>query len=149
MFQEDYQYFPSLREIRDELVKAQINELEIESQKWTNKMQFKSLKSIYQSKWKMLFEIVKLGNLDQPLTAKILSDPNNKITKHILYLYSMETFIYGDLNRASREKDKTKIQYYGAFAAVLSYIIYSANKNRKSKEKLKGVNTLYRGLKMT
>ena len=53
------------------------------------------------------------------------------MTKHILYLYSMESFIYADMNQASREKDRTKIKYYGAFAAALSYVIYSANKNRK------------------
>ena len=59
----------------------------------------------------------------------------------------MESFIYEDLNRASRSKDKTKIQYYGAFAAALSYIIYFSNTNRGS-AKLKGTNTLYRGLKL-
>ena len=42
----------------------------------------------------------------------------------------MESFIYADLNKASREKVGTKIKYYGAFAAALSYIIYSANKKR-------------------
>ena len=85
----------------------------------------------------MLFDFHKKGHLDKPLTAKILSDPYNKITKHILYLYSMETFIYADLNRASREKDKTKIKFFGAFAAALSYIIYFANTNRKGNQ-LKG-----------
>ena len=95
----------------------------------------------------MLFDLANIGDLDKPLTAKILSDPYNKITKHILYLYSMETFIYADLNRASRDKDKTKIKFYGAYAAALSYIIYFANTKRKG-EKLKGSNLLYRGLKM-
>ena len=79
-----------------------------------------------------------MGDFDKPLTAKILSDPFHKITKHILYLYSMETFIYSDLNRASREKDETKIKFYGAFAAALSYIIYFANTKRKD-DKLNGV----------
>ena len=60
----------------------------------------------------------------------------------------MESFIYGELNRASRKKDRSKIKYYGAFAACLSYIIYSANKNRKNDGMLKGEITLYRGLKM-
>ena len=96
----------------------------------------------------MLFDFARLGDLDKPLTPKILSDPFHKITRHILYLYSMETFIYQDLNKASRIKDKTKIKFYGAFAAALSYIIYFANTNRKD-EKLKGSNKLYRGLKMT
>ena len=95
--------------------------------------------------WKMLFEIANLGDLNKPLTSKILSDPYHSVTKHILYLYSMETFIYSDLNRASREKDITKIKYYGAFAAALSYIIDFANMKRKE-FKIYGDSTLYRGI---
>ena len=91
-----------------------------------------------------MFDLAELGNLDKPMTSQILSNPNHKITKHILYLYSMETFIYGELNRASRSKDESQIKHYGAYAAALSYIIYSANKNRRG-DKLKGTNTLYRG----
>ena len=46
----------------------------------------------------MLFDMKELGDLSKPLTPKILSDPADKITRHLLYLYSMETFIYQDLN---------------------------------------------------
>jgi len=42
----------------------------------------------------------------------------------------MEDFIYADLNKACRSKDESKIKYYGAFAAALSYIINNANKNK-------------------
>ena len=97
----------------------------------------------------MLFKLANLENeLDKPLTTKILSDPEHKVVKHILYIYSMESFIYEDLNRVCREKDKTKIKFYGAFAAALSFIIYSANQNRIS-NKLHRVTTLYRGVKLT
>ena len=53
--------------------------------------------------------LLKLANmdedLDKPLTPKILSDPDHKAVKHIMYIYSMESFIYADLNRVCREKD--------------------------------------------
>ena len=61
----------------------------------------------------------------------------------------MESFIYTELNQASRAKDKSKLKFYGAFAASLSFIIYTANSNRHRDLKLKGVNLLYRGLKLT
>ena len=61
----------------------------------------------------------------------------------------MESFIYSDLNQASRDKDKSKLKFYGAFAASLSYIIYSANKHRQDAQKLSGTTTLYRGLQLT
>ena len=96
----------------------------------------------------MLFDLADLGDLDMPLTPKILSNPENKITKLLLYLYSMESFIYEELNQASRKKDKSKIQFYGAYAAALSYIIYTANEKRKDSS-LRGTTILYRGLQMT
>lgn len=131
MLQKDFNYFPSLRELRDELISAQLNEIKIKSLEWTDQSRFAFMKKNYIKKWTFLFDIANLGNLDQNLTPTILSDPSHKITKHILYLYSMESFIYGELNKASRCKEKSKIQFYGAFAAALSYIIYEANKNRK------------------
>ena len=63
----------------------------------------------YTFNWNTLFDIANLGDLEKPLTPKILSNPHHKITKHILYLYTMESFIYADLNKACREKDETKI----------------------------------------
>ena len=79
----------------------------------------------------MLFKLANLDqDLDKPLTPKVLSNPEHRAVRHIMYIYSMESFIYTELNRVCREKDKSKIKYYGAFAATLSYIIYSANQNR-------------------
>ena len=51
----------------------------------------------------MLFDLENLGDLDKPLSKEILSDPTHKITKLLLYIYTMECFIYTDLNRACRD----------------------------------------------
>ena len=64
------------------------------------------IKSSYANNWKMLFDLAKLGDLNTPLKPSILSDPESNITKLILYLYSMESFIYQEMNQASRMKDK-------------------------------------------
>ena len=45
----------------------------------------------------------------------------------------MESFIYSEINLAIREQDKSQIQYYGAFCSALSYILYSANKQKQIK----------------
>ena len=60
----------------------------------------------------------------------------------------MESFIYAELNRVCREKDRSMIKFYGAFAAALSFIINSANQNRID-EKLESTTFLYRGIKMS
>ena len=54
---------------------------------------------------------------------KVASDPESGLTKLILYLYSMQTFLYGEINRASRNKDKTKIKTLGPYSFVLSWIV--------------------------
>ena len=66
--------------------------------------------------------------LNKPLNAHILSDTSHKITQFLLFIHSMETFIYQDLKTASRFKDKTKILTLGPYAACLSNIL-SNSKN--------------------
>ena len=96
----------------------------------------------------MLFDLAKLDfDFNKPLTPEILSDPKHKVVMHILYIYSMQSFIFEDLNRVCREKDRSKIKFYGAFAAALSFIINCANKN-KFNNKLNTNTTLFRGIKI-
>ena len=59
------------------------------------------------------------------LTCKILENLHHPITKFILYLHTLETFLYKDLKTASREKDESKIMTLGPYALVLSYILSS------------------------
>ena len=106
------------------------------------------MESHYTYNWKFLFKLAEQGDLDKPLTAEILSNPNNTIVKLILFIYSMESFIYEDLNRATRNKDPSKIEFYGAFAAALSYILYSATKYRTDYIVPK-MTKLYRGVKLS
>ena len=97
----------------------------------------------------MLFKLGSVGySQEKPLTQKILADSSNSITKLILYLYSMESFIYTDLNNACRKKDPKAIKYFGAFSAALSFIIDNANKSGTRKNYKKRTNLLFRGLKM-
>ena len=106
------------------------------------------MKKQYAARWELLFKLANLeDDLEKPLTPKVLSDPNHKAVKHLMYIYSMESFIYAELNRVCREKDQSKIKFYGAFAAALSFIIHSANQNR-IENKLENITTLFRGVKL-
>ncbi len=62
---------------------------------------------------------------------KEASDPESPITKMILCLYSMETFLYSEINRASRDKDKSKISTLGPYSFVLSWIVQRTQLMRK------------------
>lgn len=37
-------------------------------------------------------------DMDKPLTRKILSDPNHKMVKTVLNIYSMQSFVFKELN---------------------------------------------------
>ena len=107
--------------------------LDKDKESWNNTIKFNAMKKDYVRKWDVLFGMGKLGDIDVPLTSKILRDPSHKITKHLLYIYSMQSFIYEHLNRACRQKNMESLQFFGAYSAALSYIIYYANKKRKDR----------------
>ena len=50
------------------------------------------------------------------------------------------------MNKASRDKDISKIKFYGPLASALSYVVYCSN---KSHTKLDSLITVYRGLKVS
>lgn len=52
--------------------------------------------------------------------------PESSITKSILFMYSMETFLPYNLNLAEREKDSSKILTFGPFAYALFEILENA-----------------------
>lgn len=75
----------------------------------------------------------------------MLSDPNNKFVKTLVYIYSMESFIFKEINKASRDKDISMIEYYGPFASALGYIVHCGNIDKTSITKK---IVVYRGLKV-
>ena len=58
----------------------------------------------------------------------------------------MESFVFSEMNRASRMKDDSKIKFYGAFASALGYVIHSGNFENTNLEK---EFTAYRGLTLS
>jgi len=90
---------------------------------------------------------------DKPLTYKILEDHKHPVTKRLIYIHSMETFLYKELKRASLQKDETRIPSLGPYSAALSFIISSANKSRLKASKLLKQNykniKVYRGMYIT
>ena len=73
--------------------------------------------------------------VDRPLTRKLLSNPESKFVKLILYIYSMESFVFSEVNQAMREKDVEKLEMYGPFATTLCFIISVAQTREKRKTK--------------
>lgn len=46
------------------------------------------------------------GNLDKVVSDEgVFSDPNNELTRFLLYIYSIESFIPSEIKRIQLEKD--------------------------------------------
>jgi hypothetical protein len=61
--------------------------------------------------------------LNKPLTEEILLDSDHLVTQTLIYIHSMETFIYKDMKKASLQKDITKVKTLGPYAFVISKIL--------------------------
>lgn len=66
------------------------------------------------------------GDLEVNLTPELLHDPENNVTKAILFIYSLETFIPNAINQAIRTKDISKLETLGPFAVALRSIVVGA-----------------------
>merc|ERR1719353_2200620 len=86
--------------------------------------------------------------MNKPITPKLLADPSNDFVKKIVYIYSMETFIFKELNAASRNKDESKLKFYGPLAAALSFIVHCGN-SQHTELKAKKEFFVYRGLQLS
>ena len=78
----------------------------------------------------LMWQLLNLKN-DIQIDEYMLNDANNQVTKAIMYLYSMETFIYTAINRASRNQDETKVRTLGPYAVLLAQIVYGAEEKRE------------------
>ena len=77
-------------------------------------------------------------------------DSDHLVTQTLIYIHSMETFIYKDMKKASLEKDITKVKTLGPYAFVLTVILKESlfKKLENDKELLKKYfcKPLFRGI---
>ena len=60
--------------------------------------------------WKQIFSLADKGiDFYKPLSPAILANASNPFVKTLVYIYSMETFVFSEMNKASRMKDESKI----------------------------------------
>ena len=137
----DTEFFPTPNQIMYGLVEAQIADLarfDFSKQALTN-IQIQN----YVDLWRKIFQMADDVEVDKPLTRKMLSNPESKIVKLILYIYSMESFVFSEVNRAMRERNIDKLEMFGPFVTTLCFIISVAQIKEK---KQKRNPTTYRGL---
>lgn len=65
-------------------------------------------------------------DFDEPISKVTLAKPKDPMTQFLLYMWSLETFIYDDVNKALRFKDENSVENLGPFCFCLSKILNSA-----------------------
>ena len=70
--------------------------------------------------WMTFLKVQDIDDLDQ---VPNVSDPNHKDVKAILFLYSLDSFLYHRLNQISRKKDASAIWTLGAYSVALTRVI--------------------------
>ena len=81
--------------------------------------------------WTYIFKTQLDTDFDKLLTEDILVDANNKIVKSLMYIYSMESFIYTTLTAAQRNKDETKITSLGPLSVAMNIIVGNAEQSSR------------------
>lgn len=127
-FERSVTMFPSPEQIIHGIILAQINEFK----NMSNTLDDFKLRHFTKNStdmWKFIFSLTNMvHDFKKPLTHQILSNPNHSFVKTLVYIYSMDSFIFTEMNKTSRQKDTEKIKFYGPFATALSYIIHCGNK---------------------
>ena len=81
--------------------------------------------------WEALIRLLYLPlDVEEVIFIENLKYPLNYVVKSIMKIFSLETWLYGAVNTASRERDKSKIETLGPVACVLSHALLLASKNR-------------------
>ena len=61
--------------------------------------------------------------MNKELDEGILRDADHPVTKTLIYIHSMETFIYADLKKACLFRDYSRVKTLGPYAMVITEII--------------------------
>ena len=126
--------YPSINQLVNGLILTNLDILKEQGVNYHNYHLEKAYQQ-YKQAFDKLIGMVDLGDPDKPIEVNVLRfEPNNPIVQTILYLYSLEPPFYRHLNRACREKDISKVDKVGPFAATLGEIVRNQDAFREDRQ---------------
>jgi hypothetical protein len=87
---------------------------------------------------------LKVSGIEDLSKVPVISDPDHPHVKAIVFVYSMESFLFVRLNQISRQKDPSAIETLGPYSVALTFVINSIEQKRT--DKIVGQFTCFRGL---
>lgn len=92
------------------------------------------------------FTFLKAAGIYDFSEIPITSDPEHNHVKAVLFMYSLDSFLFDRLNQSSRDQDFSVIDTLGPFAVALTKIINSVE--RKRADKYMDPFVCYRGISL-
>ena len=89
----------------DELVQGLIAEAKVQQTRplqHLSEKQIEDMMKLTETAWEAIAKLTGLDNSITQIEEWMLRDGDHKLTKGIVYIYSMESFIYREINLASR-----------------------------------------------
>lgn len=78
-----------------------------------------------------MFKDTGIENWDEPLDEDEMSNPENKFVRLIIYIFSMDTFLFSAVNYAIKFRDMIKTSTLGPYAKILGSALRDASERRK------------------
>ena len=94
--------------------------------------------------WYTFLEVSQIQDLKK---VPVTDHPEHQDVKAIMFMYSLDCFLFGRLNKISRDKDSSAIETLGPFAVALTKIIN--NIQQKRRDKIRGPFKCFRGLALS
>lgn len=86
--------------------------------------------------WEALMRLLYLPiDTDEVVFIENLKYPLNYVVKSIMKMFSLETWLYAAVNKATRQRDHSKVDTLGPAACLLSHALLLAAKSRQEYEK--------------
>ena len=118
-----------------------------------------AFENLVETTWDAIVELADIDSSGYKIDEHLLCNSDHKVTKTIVYIYSMESFVYRILNSSSRNQDMSKVSTMGPFAVLLTQIVYGCEERRLRSSTVtktevvktlgKDIKHIYRGLRLT
>ena len=114
----------------------------------------RAYKNIEDSWIDVLYKTIPITDYHTPISMEELQGhfyPNAAISKLFIYIWTMESFLYKEVSRASRVKDHSKVFTVGPFAYAMAFVIAGASQYRNDVDNKKFTDgvVIYRGTALT
>ena len=129
---------PSFNEIVEGIILEAVSQLRKHSGLARDSQELLQAQNNITKSWhEHFFSQIELSDSDKPLERNELGNPDHPVTNLLLYMQTIESFLYINLNHSSISGDFSETDALGAYASAFGVIMSRTAKERKDIPELK------------